>query len=93
MKREKSAGLNRAQVPTAQSQFSRGCSAKTPVARTEAAVTTTAGTDPLAPGERRGRSGAHLGLGSISAGKGQGPVPKPLTRLAIPFARQSPSER
>lgn len=76
MKKKKSPGLNRDQVPTAQTRLSRGCSAKTLVARREAAVTTTAGTDPPALGERRGRSRAHLGSPQHLRWEGAGPCPQ-----------------
>nr|XP_008539695.1 PREDICTED: homeobox protein Nkx-6.1-like [Equus przewalskii] len=68
-----------------------------PVVRREAAVTTatTTGADPPALGaqKEKGWEPAHTsGLSRISSGKGQGSVPKPHTRLALPLARQCPCE-
>lgn len=97
---EKKSSLGLGRVPAAHTLFSRGCSPKTSetlVARREAAVTTatTTGADLPALAAQRATSwepARTSGLRSLSAGKEQGPVPKPRTRLVLPLAWQGPSE-
>lgn len=83
--KKKTPGLNRDQVSTAKTRFSRGCSTKTLAARRETAVTTatTAGTEPPALGEPRGGN-ARTPLASAASRLGRSRALSPNPELGWP---------